>query len=494
MAGPDYRRPELTAVRDQPELSGAARTVASPGPGGAAQRLVRDLDIRADWWRLFESPVLDELIAKALAVSPDIEKATAALQAAQENVLAQRGFFYPAIGVGYSPERTKIAGNLGGNSPGIQGNGAVINTYQGTPRSEGGTRPFNRPVTYSFHTAQLTVGYSPDVFGSNRRQVESLQAQAEIQRLQLEATRVTLASNVVAAAIQDALLREQVRIVGEMITGNEAAVALAERQLKAGYISALDLSLQTRVLAQNRQALPLLHKQLEQNRNLLRMLTGAVGGDPPGFTLDSLRLPETLPLRLPADLVEQRPDVRAAEEQFRSASAQIGVARAARLPQLSIDGSLGGAAANLGQMFWNSGQFFSVVLGLTQPLFDGGSLRHRERAAQAEARAAAAQYRTTVLTAWQDVADTLQAIRFDAEALKASTEAADASRRSLELVQRQLSRGYLDRMALISAQQADLEAQLTRQQARAARLGDTAALFQALGGGWWHRSDAGPSR
>jgi NodT family efflux transporter outer membrane factor (OMF) lipoprotein len=306
------------------------------------------------------------------------------------------------------------------------------------------------------------------------------------QRFQFEAARITLATNVVAAALQDALLRRQIEITQAMIDDNLVAVTLAQRQLQAGYASRLDLSTQQSALAQAKQQLPPLRKQFEQNRNLMRSLIGATQeAEVPAFDLDSFKLPEQLPLSLPSQLVEQRPDVRAAEEQLHSATAQVGVARAARLPQFSIDANFGGSASHFDQMFWPSGQFFEVVLGISQSLFDGGTLKHRERAARESLRQSAAQYRSTVLSAFQNVADTLQAIHSDAEALQAADETATAAKTALDLTRRQHDRGYLDRLALIQAEQTYREALLGQTEAVASRLGNTATLFQALGGGWW---------
>ena len=251
-------------------------------------------------------------------------------------------------------------------------------------RQQGGKAPFNAPVIYNFHTTQLTVGFTPDVFGANRRQVETLEAQAKYQKLQLEAAYITLASNVTAAAIQEALLREQIGILQTIIASNEKSVEIVERQFKAGYASRLDLSLQQTTLLQAKEQLPPLQKQFEQTRNLLRALAGGMQDSdlPESFDLASLQLPENLPLSLPSQVIEQRPDVRAAEEQLRAASAQIGVALANRLPQFSIDGSWGGAANQFSQMFWSSGRFFELAANIAMPLFDGGVLRHRQRAAE----------------------------------------------------------------------------------------------------------------
>jgi NodT family efflux transporter outer membrane factor (OMF) lipoprotein len=487
--GPDYTRPELLASKGYSPVPMPMATTAAPVSSGSAQRFALERDIRDDWWTLFQSPTLTALIEKAFAANPTIESAQAALRAAQENVYAQQGFFFPTVGANYTPSRTKLAGNLGGNSPGIQGNGSVISTVQGTPVNEGGSPPFNGPVIYNFHTAQLTVGFVPDVFGSNRRQVESLKAQANVQQFQLQATYVTLASNIVAAAFQDALLRRQIATTKDMIDANALALDLVRRQLKAGYAAQLDLAVQATALTQAKQLLPPLQKQFEQNRDLLRALAGKVQDDDvPEFEFDAFRLPEELPLSLPSQLVEQRPDVRAAEEQLRSASAQLGVARAARLPQFSINATAGGAASQFSQMFWSSGKFFDLALGVAQPIFDGGTLKHRELAANESLRQARAQYRSTVITSFQNVADTLHAIHADAEALNAANEVTDTARAALDLTRRQHARGYLDRLVLIGAEQTYRQALLNKAQAQANRLGDTAALFQVLGGGWWHRA------
>jgi NodT family efflux transporter outer membrane factor (OMF) lipoprotein len=488
--GPDFDRPVPPASQVFSPQPLPSTTVSIPVAGGDAQSFSTSSDIQADWWALLHSPKLDALIDQAFKASPTIGAARAALRVAQENVAAQRGFFFPTLQASYSPSRTKLAGNQGGSSPGIQGDGSVISTSQGTPASEGGSPPFNAPVIYNFHTAQLTVGFTPDVFGANRRQVEASQAQADTQRFQLEAAYVTLASNIVAAAVQDGQLRQQIATLHEVIDAGAASVELVRRQLKAGYASLLDVAVQESALAQSRQLLPPLQKQFEQNRDLLRALAGMTQDkDIPEFSLDELQLPRELPLSLPSQLVEQRPDVRAAEEQLHAASAQVGVARAARLPQFSIDGSAGGTASHFNQMFWDSGLFFNLAANITQPLFDGGTLRHREYAAGEALRQTAAQYQSTVIAAFQNVADVLQAIHADARALQATHDTVEATQRALELTRRQFEHGYLDRLALINTEQTYRQALLSEVQARAMRLGDSAALFQALGGGWWHRKN-----
>ena len=490
VVGPDYRRPALPVSAGFAPASLADPTSATDDVRGSAQRFALSRDIQADWWRLFQSEALNRLIDTALRGNPTIEAAQAALRVAQENVYAQQGFFFPTVQASYSPARTKLAGNLGGNSPGVQGNGSVISTTVNPSFSAGGSPPFNGPVLYNFHTAQLTVGYAPDLFGGNRRQVEASLAQENYQRFQLEAAYITLASNVVAAAIQEASLKQQITIMQTMIDAGTKSVELVRRQLKAGYASRLDLALQEAAVAQARQALPPLQKQLALTRDLLRALLGDAQDSalPDTLELAALTLPGTLPLSLPSEVVEQRPDVRAAEEQLRSATALVGVAKANRLPQFTINATAGGAASQFGQMFWDSGKFFSLAANIAQPIFDGGTLRHRQRAAEEGARQAAAQYKSTVITAFQNVADTLHAIQADANALSAASEAKQAAALSLDLIRRQHAKGYVDRIALIGAEQSQRLAELNVTQAHAARLGDTAALFQALGGGWWHRA------
>lgn len=488
VAGPDYARPSTVSPA---QFSALPAVTSSAGvPGGASQRFITAQHIQAQWWTLFRCADLNALIGKAFAANPTLEAAHASLRAAQENVYAQQGLFFPTIQASYSPTRTKLSGNQGGNSPGVQGDGSVISTTSHVAADDGGSAPFNAPVIYNFHTAQLNVGFVPDVFGANRRQVESLEAQAKYQQFQLEATYTTLASNVVAAAIQEASLRKQIASINDIVEANAQSVKLVHRQLKAGFASRLDLSIQESALAQSKQLLPALRKQLEQTRNLLRALAGGAPdlNLPESFDLSSLTLPEELPLSLPAQLIEQRPDVRAAEEQLHSASAQLGVAAANRLPQFSINGTVGGGASHFSQMFWSSGTFFNLAGNITQPIFDAGTLKHRERAADEALRQAAAQYKSTVITAFQNVADTLQAIHSDADALNAAAEVQRTAQTSLSLIRRQLVRGYVDRLSLINAEQTYRQACLSVAQAQAARLGDTAALFQALGGGWDHSS------
>ena len=483
-AGPDFQRPAAPQASSYAPDPLPTTTASTTGIAGAAQNFSAERDIPAEWWNAFQSPKLDSLIRKAFKANPSIEAADAALRQAQESVYAQRGYFFPSVQAGYSPARHKISGNTGGNSPGLQGDSSVISTGQTDT-----TPSVSTPVIYNFHTAQLTVGYNADVFGSNRRQVESLEAQTEAQRLQYEATYITLASNVVAAAIQEASVRAQIDATQKIIDGNTKSLEILRRQFQLGAVSRLDVAAQEAALAQSKQLLPPLVKQLEQTRDLIRALVGNLPDQDVDETFDlaSLHLPEELPLSLPSRLVEQRPDIRAAEEQLHAATAQVGVAVAARLPQISINADWGGNASHLNQMFWSSGKFWDIIGNITQPIFDGSTLLHRQKGAEESLRQAAAQYRSTVLTAFQNVADTLHALHSDADALQAAVEADNATKLALDVTRKQLEVGAVSYLALLSAELAYQQTEITLAQARATRLGDTAALFQALGGGWWNR-------
>lgn len=482
--GPDFKHPAAPAATGYAAPAVTQETVTAQAPLGEAQKFVQAQDIPGEWWMLFQSPQLDGLIKRAFKANPDIEAAQAALQQAKEYTTAQQGFFYPTVVASYSPSRNKLAGNMGGNSPGQQGNGTVIQTYSNPAGPK-----YNGPAYYNFHVAQLTVGYVPDVFGMNRRQVESAQAQVEMQQMQLEATYITLASHVVAAAIQEASLRAQIEAQLRIVGLNRQAVEIARNQLKLGYVSEMEVTQQEMNSALTQQALVPLQEQLEQTRNLLRVLAGNTPDQDieETFTLDDLHLPQTLPLSLPSKLVEQRPDVRIAEAELHYASAQYGVAIANTMPQFAITGAIGGMASSPSWMFKNGGGFFNLTGDVAQTIFDGGTLRAKSRAAKEGLTMAGAQYRGVVMAALQNVADALYVIQADARALKAAAEAAQAAGKIGDLTRKQYEAGSVDFQTLLVAQQNEQLANINLVQAQTNRLGDTAALFQALGGGWWNR-------
>jgi NodT family efflux transporter outer membrane factor (OMF) lipoprotein len=437
---------------------------------GRRTQLVSGLNIPAQWWRIFHSAELDALVGQALKNSPTLEAAQQALRAAQEQVKAQQGAFYPSVSASLQPSHQAFAETL--SSPLQSGNSI-----------------------YNLTTTQVSVSYTPDLFGANRRAVESLVAQADQQRFELEAARLTLASNVVLAAIQDASLRAQIDETQAIIQEQRQTLASFRRQFQLGQVSKADLAAQEALVAQSQAALPPLEKAFRINRDLLSALMGRTPGEPLDvrFDLLSLTLPEQLPLSLPAQLVEHRPDVRIAEAELHAASAQVGVAVAARWPNLQIEDNAGSAALGLVPSFSSAANFWNVAATLTQPVFQGGTLLHRQRAAEAAYREAAAQYRATVVGAFQNTADVLHALWTDADALRADQVAETASRKSLDIARRQLGLGDVSPLMVLNAEESDHQAQLTLLQARASRYADVAALFQALGGGWWS-SDTSASR
>jgi NodT family efflux transporter outer membrane factor (OMF) lipoprotein len=482
-AGPDYKRPDAPTAINYTVQPLAEQTAVADVAQGAAQHFAATQDIPFDWWSIFKSPQLNALIERVLKANPGIEAAQAALRQAQQNVVAQQGFFYPTVGVNYAPSRNKLAGNMGGNSPGLQQDGSTI---MSTPDS---------PAYYNFHTAQLSIGYMPDVFGVNRRLVESAQAQAEWQRMQLQAAHITLVSNVVAAAIQEAGLRAQIAAANTVISINRENLEILRQQLELGFVAEMDVATQELALAQAELMLPPLTKQLEQTRDLIRALAGNAPDQdvPETFELAELHLPEELPLSLPSRLVEQRPDVRAAEAQLHNASAQYGVAIANKMPQFMVSANVGGMAAAPDWMFRSGGTFFSLTGNISQLIFDGGTLRAKSRAAEQALLQAGAQYRSAVITALQNVADTLHAIQADAHALKAAATAEQSSLAILKLTRKQYQLGYISYQNMLTAQQNYQLAVAALAQAQSTRLGDAAALYQALGGGWWNRPEDKPS-
>jgi NodT family efflux transporter outer membrane factor (OMF) lipoprotein len=484
--GPRYHRPEAPANAGYAPAPLPQSSAAAAVHGGEAQRLINDRDIPFEWWQLFQSPALNALVERAFRANPTIAAAQAALVQAQELVYAQRGYFFPAIGANYDFERQKIAGNFTlDDSPGTQGNGDNLNP----PLLDLKNAPHTAPLFYNFQTAELTVGFVPDVFGANRRQVESLAAQRDAQRFALEATYITLASNVVAAAIQEASVRAQIEATQQIIAADEKSLQILHDQFQLGFAMRIDLAAQETALAQAKATLPPLQKQFEQTRDLIRALVGNLPNQevPENFEFEALQLPPELPVSLPARIIDQRPDVRAAEAQLRAANAQVGVAVAAMLPQFSITGAYGGNADEFAWMFRHGGPFWSLVGNVAQPVFEGGTLLHRKRAADDALNQAAAQYQSSVLTAYQNVADTLHASLSDADALAANVRAESAAKLTYDLTRRQMEVGYVNYLILLNAETTYQQALLTRVQAQATRYGDTVALFQALGGGWWNR-------
>jgi NodT family efflux transporter outer membrane factor (OMF) lipoprotein len=458
--GPNFQRPEKPAVDRYTIDPLAAGTASAPGVGGAAQRFLAGEDVPRNWWTLFGSDALNGLVTEALRANPDVASAQAALRQAVENTAAQRGSYFPAVQGEFDSTRNKDA----------------IGVLQPTLNS--GT------ALYNLFTPQVTISYVPDLFGANRRAVESLAAQAEANRYQLDATYLTLTANVVTTAIQEAGLRAQIDGTQRVIALERESLAVLRRQLELGAVAEADVFAQEAAMAQLEGTLPPLQKQLHQTRDQLAILTGHLPAELGSVhvELDQLTLPSDLPIGIPSQLVDRRPDVRAAEAQLHSATAQLGVAIANLLPQLTITGSAGSTATLLGDLFKPGTGFWSIGANASETLFQGGTLLHRKRAAEAALDQAGAEYKSAVLTAFQNVADALHALDADADALNAASRAEDAARRSLAVAHQQLALGSVPYLALISSEQTYDQAVVALVQARTNRFADTAALFQALGG------------
>jgi NodT family efflux transporter outer membrane factor (OMF) lipoprotein len=464
--GPDFKVPTSPDVSRYTKEPLAARTSSTDAATGVSQHFAPGRDIPQQWWTLFKSPGLNALIKQALDKNPTLQSALSTLRASKEAVYAQQGKFFPFVEANFNPTRNQTSAAL-----------AAI--------------PSSNASIYNLYTAQVAVSYTFDVWGLNRRTVESLQAMADTQRFEVEAAYLTLTSSVALAVINEASLRGQIAATNQLITINTKMLDILRKQFDTGYASRNDLALQEAALAQVKATLPPLRKALQQNRDLISALAGVYSSQEPGetFRLDQLHLPTDLPESLPSQLIEQRPDVRAAEEQLHSASALVGVAIANMLPNFTISANGGYMNTALAAFISPQNAFWTLSGNATQTLFDGGTLLHDLREARATYDAAAWSYRGTVVTAVQNVADALRAIQNDADALKAARDFERASKISFDLAQQQMQTGYANVLILLTAQQTYLQAEIQVVQARAARLADTAALFQALGGGWWNRAE-----
>lgn len=461
--GPDFVPPTAPKEAGYTPEKLTPQTNGTPGKlaGGAVQHFTDDQDIPGQWWSLYHSAPLNALIDAALQASPTLDAAKAALRQAQENASASRGAFYPSITGNVSATREKIS-----------------NATFGFPGAS----------IFSVSTASVDVSYPLDVFGGVRRQVEASEATEDYQRFQLVAAYLTLTSNIVTTAVTEASLRAQIKAQREIIDIEQHEVDVLHQQLSLGGVAGGAVLAQEAILGQAKATLPPLEKQLAQSRNRLAVLVGRFPSEDVGgtFELEQLSLPTDLPVSLPAKLVEQRPDIKSAEAQMHEASAQVGVATANELPQISLTGSIGNTGAPAGNLLNPGVGIWSIGGSLAQKLFDGGTLLHQRRAAVAAYDEAAAQYRGTVLSAFQNVADALRALQSDADALAANLAADQAAQKSLALSQEQYRLGAITYTTLLNAEQTAQQSRIALVQSQAARFSDTAALFQALGGGWWN--------
>lgn len=471
--GPNFQPPEAPDTQTYTATALPEKTAGAPVVGGSAQRFKAGEQIPDQWWRLFHSESLDRLIRRALTDNPTTAAAQATLRQAQETLRAQYGAsWFPGIDAHLSASRERFSSAAFGQSGG------------------GGT-------TFDLYNASVSVSYLLDIFGGARRELEALQAQVDYQRFQLQGTYLALTANIVTSAVQEASLRAQLQATQEILADQQHAYELVQRQFQLGGIARTDVLAQQTQLARTRATLPPLEKALSQTRHLLAVLVGRLPSDAgalPEFDMHEMALPADLPVSLPSSLVRQRPDIQAAEALLHAASAQVGVATANLYPSITLTGSYGSESNQVGDLFKSDTIVWNFGAGLLQPLFHGGELSAKRRAAVAAYDQALALYRQTVLQAFLNVADTLRALEADARTLKAQSEVETAAGDTLALTKKQFQLGAVGYLSLLDAQRQYQQARISLIQAQAARFADTAALFQALGNGWWHPSAAVENR
>jgi NodT family efflux transporter outer membrane factor (OMF) lipoprotein len=462
--GPKYNpptAPSITAYTPQPQ---PAATASSAGAAGVAQHLDSAAALPAQWWTLFHSPELNGMMEQAMANSPTLAQAAARLKEAQEELNARTGATkYPTVTGNASVEQEQL--NL--SAYGI---------------------PFPNPSPFALLNGSVAVSYALDIFGANRRAIEGLGAERDYENWQLKGARLMLAGNVVSAAIRQAQLRKEIELTRQLLAVEQRELAITVERNRAGGTSDADVESRKSTVAETQATIPPIEAQLDVVDHQLAVLMGKSPAETqiPDLSLDALQLPQDLPLSLPSALVRQRPDIRAAESLLHQASANIGVATANLYPQIVLSGSGGGT----GTSFVAGGDVWNVASSLTQPIYNGGALRAEKRKAEAAYEEANSVYRQTVLQAFGQVADTLTSIDHDAQTLHARSDAADDADASYRIAQGRYQAGGISELVLLEAERQQLQTELDRTAATAARFSDSATLFQALGGGWWNTAAA----
>lgn len=459
--GPDFEEPCPPEVKSYTEKKLPGRTAGTPA--SPSQQFVQAKEIPSKWWTLFRSKELNWLIEAGIHNSPNLDAAVAALNQSQANLRAYIGSsFFPAINGSYNEQRERIN-----------------DTSLGLENA--------KPQIFNLYNASVNVTYTLDVFGGLRRGMEALEAQVDYRYFLTQGAYLSLTSNIVTTAITEASIRAQIQATKELIAINENLLSIVQQQMNLGSVSQVAVLSQQTLLEQTKATLPPLEKNLSVARHALSALVGVFPSDKllPNFYLNHMTLPIQVPVSLPSKLVQQRPDILAAEALLHQASANIGVAIANMLPQVTLTGMYGQESNHIADLFKGVWNIWSYGGQLLQPIFQGGALIAKRRAAIDAYDVACAQYRQTVLTAFQNVADSLRAIETDARTLKIQTAAEEAAKKTLEITEEQFKLGGVNYLNLLNAQQQYQLAKIKRIQAESARLSDTAALFQALGGGWW---------
>ena len=458
--GPNFVRP---AAPDTDRYTHEAQPEATVKADGQAQHFTPGTDIPADWWRLFKSPQLDAIVRQAISNNPTLQAAEASLRQSQDNLRAGYGLYFPQGQAGVSASRQLTAPVQQGS----QSSGSIFNLF----------------------TASGTISYTLDVFGGKRRTVEGLRAQADSQRYESKAAFLALSANVVNTSVARAAYMAQIRATEQLIELENQQLHLAETQVRAGTAPYSTVLSVRSLISANQALLAPLEQNASQAEHLLAMLEGVVPSKAnlPDIDLAELSLPADLPLSLPSDLVNQRPDILSSEALMHLASANIGIATAAMFPSFSLSGTYGGASTTLANLSAVS-KFWSIGPTATTPVFQGNSLWYVRRASIDAYQQSQATYRQTVLGAFEQVADSLKALEHDAEGLQAQVEAQRAAGEALNLLQVNYRAGLVAFPDVLTADVQFHQATIGWLQALAQRHQDTVALFVALGGGWWNEA------
>jgi len=459
-AGPNFVRP---AAPDTDRYTHEAQPEATVKADGQAQHFTPGTDIPADWWRLFKSPQLDAVVRQAISNNPTLQAAEASLRQSQDNLRAGYGLYFPQGQAGVSASRQLTAPVQQGS----QSSGSIFNLF----------------------TASGTISYTLDVFGGKRRTVEGLRAQADSQRYESKAAFLALSANVVNTSVARSAYMAQIRATEQLIELENQQLHLAETQVRAGTAPYSTVLSVRSLISANQALLAPLEQNASQAEHLLAMLEGVVPSKAnlPDIDLAELSLPADLPLSLPSDLVNQRPDILSSEALMHLASANIGIATAAMFPSFSLSGTYGGASTTLANLSAVS-KFWSIGPTATTPVFQGNSLWYVRRASIDAYQQSQATYRQTVLGAFEQVADSLKALEHDAEGLQAQVEAQRAAGEALNLLQVNYRAGLVAFPDVLTADVQFHQATIGWLQALAQRHQDTVALFVALGGGWWNEA------
>lgn len=467
MVGPDFTPIPAPKAQRYTALPMPNKTVATPQlpKPGKAQRFVMGKDLQGDWWTLFHSKKINALIAEGIANNYNLVAAKAALRQANDTLYAQAGgLLLPSVNFAGSAEQARAnAASFGINTP---------------------------TSTFNVFNASFQASYLLDIWGASRRQVEAFAAQADYQRYEMLGTYLTLTTNIATTAITIASLRDQIAATQNLISEQKQVLVITQKQFAVGGVSEGNVLTQQTLLAQTEATLPPLRNSLSDQEHALAVLTGkvTVNAKPLLLKLNDVTLPSTLPVSLPSSMVKQRPDIQASEALLHAASANVGVATANLLPQITLNAAAGWQSASVNDFFSTQNEIWNASAGLLQPIFHGGQLIMQRRAAIAALDQARAQYEQTVLQAFQNVADALRAIQFDAYEFRDQTHAEKSALATYLLTKKQYAVGGQNYLSVLQAQEQYEQALLARIKAQATRLTDTAGLYQALGGGWWNNA------